>query len=71
MSDKTGQEGRGQQLTGLTISFHTETLTKALGPTKENNYTLESPNRIYSVGLLGAKTEIPDKKYLGLLAIPR
>jgi hypothetical protein len=37
------------------------TLSRALGPAKDNIYALEFLEGVYSVGLLGAKTEIPDK----------
>ena len=32
-----------------------------MGPDKENNDSLESPTRVYSIMLLAAKTEIPVK----------
>ena len=35
------------------------TLSRALGPAKENIYALESLKGVHSVGLAAAKTEIP------------
>jgi hypothetical protein len=35
-------------------------LCRALGPAKENTYGAGVPRWVYSVGLLKAKTEIPD-----------
>jgi hypothetical protein len=59
VSDKTGWEGRDQQL-GARIGI-VWTLSRALGPAKENIYALEFLKGVYSVGLLGVKMEIPAK----------
>jgi len=59
VSDKTGQEGRKQRLGGRVGAVGS--LAQGLGPAKENIYALESPKG-YSVGLSGAKTEIPAKR---------
>ena len=56
MSDKTGWEGRIQQL-GARIGI-VWTLFQAVGPAKENICALESLIGVYSVRVLGAKTEI-------------
>ena len=53
VSDKTGQEGRGQQLRGLATG-HTDP-----GPGQRKHSCAGVPEQVYSGGLLGAKTEIP------------
>jgi len=54
VSDKTGWEGRGQQL-GAHIGT-VWTLSQALGQAKKNMRW--NPERVYDFDLLGAKTEI-------------
>jgi len=63
VSDKTGWKGRGQQLRDS--GWGTRDPVPRPGTAKENNDALEPPERVYSVGLLGPKTEIPTKEFLG------
>jgi len=57
VSDKIGWEGRDQQL-GTRIGT-VWNLSQALGPVKRRYLRAGVPKGAYSVGLLGAKTEIP------------
>jgi hypothetical protein len=57
VSDKPGWKGRGQQLRDS--RWGTRGLFRSLGPAKEK-IVRWNPGKGYSVGLLGAKTEIPD-----------
>jgi hypothetical protein len=57
MSDKIGWEGRDQQL-GTRIGT-VWNLSQALGPVKRRYLRAGVPKGAYSVGLSGAKTEIP------------
>ena len=57
MSDKTGWEGRGQQFWNL--GWAMRTLCRAWGPAPKGKWCAGFPEGVYSVGLLGAKTEIP------------
>jgi hypothetical protein len=57
VSDKTGWEGRGQQFWNL--GWAMRTLCRAWGPAPKGKWCAGFPEGVYSVGLLGAKTEIP------------
>jgi hypothetical protein len=57
VSDKTGQEGRGQQLRDSRRG--TPIPVPRPGPGQGKHSCAGAPEQVYSVGLLGAKTEIP------------
>jgi len=57
VSDKTGQEGRGQQFRDS--HWHSRDPVPSPGPGQREYLCAGVPKGGYSVGLLGAKTEIP------------
>src|SRR5664279_1084525 len=57
VSDKTGEEGRGQQLRDSRRD--TRNPVPRPGPGQRKHSCAGVPEQVYSVGLLGAKTEIP------------
>ena len=65
MSDKTGWEGRGQRFWNLGWTMRTP--VPSLGASPKGKMVRWIPEGVYSVRLLGAKTEIPD--YWLLLAV--
>jgi hypothetical protein len=66
VSDKTGWKGRGQQLRDSTWARRDR--VPSPGPGQRKYSCAGVPKRIYSVGLLGAKTEIPAQQPLRLFA---
>ena len=61
MSDKTGWEGRGQQFRDS--HWHSRDPVPSPGPGQRKYLCAGVPKGGYSVGLLGAKTEIPDNRH--------
>ncbi len=57
MSDKSGWKDRAQQF--WDSRWHSRDLGLSTSPAKEKYLRAGVPKRVYSVGLLGAKTEIP------------
>jgi len=62
VSDKTGWKGRGQQLRDS--NWARRDRVPSPGPGQRKYLCVGVPKGIYSAGLLGAKTEIPDKLYM-------